>query len=217
MSMSGELQPAASSATRTCSFCQHTGLRLPCGRCSCCKGRWCQLHAQGGSALVAPCNKVDYAQRHACTLHASASSTKGGVHSDGRLLRPSSALQWWWTTANSCQVPGAPAYVGSDNMAWCNTPNVFPEEFFNCAGASGQSAKGGVGRVPHWGVAGVGEGPGMAALRAHTSRHSTGIRYSDLSFGLHTGSLQHCKCPAQYERVPVKSVWLGMPICPRCL
>ncbi|KAI3426866.1 hypothetical protein D9Q98_006812 [Chlorella vulgaris] len=43
-------------------------------------------------------------------------------------------LQWWWTTANSCQVPGAPAYVGSDNMAWCDSgPTAFPEEFFNCA------------------------------------------------------------------------------------
>jgi hypothetical protein len=36
--------------------------------------------------------------------------------------------QWWWTTANSCQVPGAPTYVGSDNMAWCNTKGANPEE-----------------------------------------------------------------------------------------
>lgn len=37
-------------------------------------------------------------------------------------------LQWWWTTANSCQVPGAPAYVGSANMGWCGTKTAnFPE------------------------------------------------------------------------------------------
>ncbi|KAL4443449.1 hypothetical protein ABPG75_011186 [Micractinium tetrahymenae] len=43
-------------------------------------------------------------------------------------------LQWWWTTANSCQVPGAPAYVSSANMGWCGTKTAnFPEEFYNCA------------------------------------------------------------------------------------
>ncbi|EFN57128.1 hypothetical protein CHLNCDRAFT_51191 [Chlorella variabilis] len=43
-------------------------------------------------------------------------------------------LQWWWTTANSCRVPGAPGYVGGDpGMSMCNTPGPFPEEFYNCA------------------------------------------------------------------------------------
>ncbi|KAL4443267.1 hypothetical protein ABPG75_011004 [Micractinium tetrahymenae] len=43
-------------------------------------------------------------------------------------------LQWWWTTANSCQVPGAPRYVRSDpGMAFCNLPGPYPEEFRNCA------------------------------------------------------------------------------------
>ncbi|PRW33768.1 cell wall integrity and stress response component 4-like [Chlorella sorokiniana] len=46
-------------------------------------------------------------------------------------------LQWWWTTANSCRVPGAPAWVGSDpGMLPCTDRNTHPEEFRNCADIS---------------------------------------------------------------------------------
>ena len=45
---------------------------------------------------------------------------------------PSAPSQWWWTTANSCRVPGAPAWVGSDpGMLSCTDRNTHPEEFRN--------------------------------------------------------------------------------------
>ncbi|KAL4425189.1 hypothetical protein ABPG75_009205 [Micractinium tetrahymenae] len=46
-------------------------------------------------------------------------------------------LQWFWTTANSCKVPGAPSWVGSDpGMLFCNQPGPYPEVFANCADIS---------------------------------------------------------------------------------
>ncbi|PSC67430.1 chitin binding domain-containing [Micractinium conductrix] len=60
-------------------------------------------------------------------------------------------LQWRWTTANSCRVPGAPSWVGSDpGMLSCTEPGPYPEQFFNCAdirigthGSDGESEAGG--------------------------------------------------------------------------
>ncbi|GAB4820348.1 hypothetical protein N2152v2_007394 [Parachlorella kessleri] len=42
-------------------------------------------------------------------------------------------LQWWWTTANSCSLPGNP--FGDNGMDACTTPQPgpYPEEFTNCA------------------------------------------------------------------------------------
>eukprot|EP00887_Chlorella_sp_A99_P003396 scaffold7.g3396.t1 len=38
-------------------------------------------------------------------------------------------LQWWWTTGNSCDVPGTPYPTG---MTACTEPGPYPE-FWNCA------------------------------------------------------------------------------------
>ena len=39
-------------------------------------------------------------------------------------------LQWWWTTSNSCQIPGAPGWMAT-TMSSCK--DYYPEEFWNCA------------------------------------------------------------------------------------
>ncbi|KAL4435574.1 hypothetical protein ABPG77_002537 [Micractinium sp. CCAP 211/92] len=46
-------------------------------------------------------------------------------------------LQWFWTTANSCRVPGAPSWIGSDpGMLSCTQQGPYPETFINCADIS---------------------------------------------------------------------------------